>query len=162
MNEDYDYDCRNFDITWQNIYSGSCAIASNIKNNYDADVILCAQEDVMPASIVANELDLPLCVVHFSEKKNGIIVESVPRLSRAIRSGVYNQGKLPKVIIVSALIDDERNVDDIVKCYKENEPVVMSLYGRKNSKITPDYRWVLLARLVNCVFPWEKNNTNNT
>ena len=83
---DYDYgldlDLKTFQISWQNIDSGARAIASNIQRNYEPDVIICRQHDVITASIVARVLDLPLCIVHPQERIKGTIIKCLPAFSK--------------------------------------------------------------------------------
>ena len=151
-----DLESKIFRISWENVNSGAEAIATNISNNHDKpDVIICKQFDVTPASIVARILKLPLCVVYPDPRVNNIIVDSMPKFSKPIRSGEYNQPK-PKVAIICSLVDDNQNVDDLVGFYSENKPTVMSIYSRKNVINPPTYQWVRLANGVTAIFPWEE------
>lgn len=151
-----DLDTKTFRISWENIDSGARAIASNVLQNPDKpEAIVCKQFDVIPASIVARILELPLCIVHPNPRAGSIIIDSVPRFSKTIRSGEYHQPK-PRIAIVCSIVDNDDNVDDLMGFYSENNPKVLSIYSRKNTKNPPDYRWVLIAHGTNCIFPWEE------
>ena len=149
-----DLDSKIFRISWQNINSGAHVIARNIEKEHDVEVIICKQNDVIVASIVARLLDLPLCIVQTTPRQNGIIIECVPKFSKPIRSGEYNQPQA-KVAIVTTMVDDGHNVEDLKVLYNSNKPTVHTVYARANTTHPPDYHWVLIARGVNCIYPWE-------
>lgn len=144
-----------FEISWSNIESGAKAIAINIPSK--TDVIVTTQEDVIAASLVSNELNLPLCIAHLENKVNGIRVECLPKFARPIRSGEYGQGGLPSIVIVSTLVDNNRNVNDLIKHYEKlgHDVTTMSIYSRKNAETPPDYHWTYILPPVTCRFPWE-------
>ena len=148
-----------FEISWTNIESGAKAITKNIsKFESKPDVIISSQEDVVAASLVCNEVDLPLCVAHLERRVNGMLVDCLPKLARPIRSGEYSQASMPSIVIVSTLVDNKRNVNGLIKHYEKlgHNVTTMSIYSRKNVENPPDYYWTYLLASVTCRFPWEK------
>jgi len=146
-----------FNITWGNIKSGTEAITTNITNSGNIpDVILCDQADAIAASLVALGLGVPLAVAHTNPRVNNMILDCLPKLSNPIRSGEYVQATRPKIVIISTLIDDKRNVDDLVTHYTKHGHAVttMCIYSRKTVINPSDYHWVLLSRYTHYTFPW--------
>lgn len=145
-------------ISWNNINSGSTAVANYILRHELPDVIITSQEDVIPAALVCNATKIPLCIAHLTSKQNGIIVECMPKVGRPIVSGVYHQSPLPTIMIFSTMIDNTTNVDDLVSYYaKRGHNVNTScIYSRKTVTNKPDYNWVKLTQSAKYRFPWQE------
>ena len=160
MNESLkDLDEKIFRISWQNIDSGARAIVSNIQREHDdVKAVVCWQHDAIAAAIVSRILDIPMGIVHAQEKINGMKVDCYPTFTSPIRSGEYNQPQ-PKIAIVTTMVDDEHNVDTLSAIYNANNPIVTSVYSRKDIECPPDYHWSLIARGVECIYPWEEEVT---
>ncbi len=145
-------------ISWKNIYSGSAAVAKYIQRHELPDVIVTSQEDVIPAALVCNAVNIPLCIAHLTPKQNGIILNCIPKLDTPICSGVYKQSPLPTVMIFSTLIDNSRNVDELVSYYHKIGHTVNTscIYSRKVVDNPPDYNWVKLTLSTKYLFPWQE------
>lgn len=150
-----DWDSHTYRLTWEGINEAATDVAAHISDNYDIDGIVCTQFDVIPASLVAKKLKLPVCIIHPESRQNGIVIDCIPQFNKPIRSGEYYQPK-PKIAIISTLIDNSNNVDGLVGFYRDNSAMVISLFSRKDVTNPPAYQAVLLAGAVNPVFPWEE------
>jgi len=157
MNLDND-DSTLLHISWKNVYSGAAAVATYINRHELPDVIITTQEDAIPAALVCNIVNIPLCIAHLTPKQNGIILDCIPKISKPIRSGVYDQSPLPTVMIFSTLIDNFRNVDELVSYYqKKGHTVITScIYSRKAVDNPPEYAWVKLTKFAKYTFPWQQ------
>ena len=145
-------------ISWGNVHSGAKVLSDQIRKNPLPDVVIASQEDVIVASLVTNNIKVPLCIVHLNNHVDGIILDCIPKITKPIRSGVYEQPALPTVLIISTLIENERNVDDIISYYKKrgHKVTTMCIYSRKNVEHKLDYHWVNLFRTVKYIFPWDE------
>ena len=145
-------------ISWGNVNSGAQSMASHILRHKKPDVVIAQQEDVIIAALVCNIIEVPLCIAHLNPRQNGIVLDCMPKLSKPIRSGVYEQGALPSVAIISTLIDNYRNVDELASYYKKREHAVKTLcvYTRKDVDNPPDYNWVKLTKFAKYIFPWQE------
>jgi len=152
-----DNDNRLLHISWENINSGTQAIANNISEAEKPDVIITTQEDVIPAALVCNIIDVPLCIAHLNSRQNGIVIECLPKIDTLIRSGCGDQPPLPTIGIISSLIDDRRNVDELVSYYQNRGHKVKTfcIYSRKVVDKPADYHWATLIKTIKCSFPWE-------
>lgn len=145
-------------ISWGNIHTGACVLANHINETVVPDVVIAKQEDAVAASLVCNEINVPLGIVHLNSRIDKIILDCIPKASRPINSGVYEQPALPSVLIISTLIENERNVDDLVSFYEDrgHNVTTMCIYCRKKVDNPPDYKWVNLFHSVRYTFPWQE------
>ena len=145
-------------ISWGNVHSGVGILAEHINETKLPDVVIAKQEDAIVASLVCNEINVPLAIVHLNPRIDKIILDCIPKISKPINSGVYEQPPLPSVLIISTLIEDERNVDDLVSFYEArgHDVRTMCIYCRKQVDNPPDYKWVNLYRSVQYIFPWQE------
>ena len=145
-------------ISWGNVHNGAKVLSEQIRKAPLPDVVIARQEDVIAASLVSIDIEIPLCIVHLKDRIDGIILDCIPKITKPIRSGVYEQPSLPSVLIISTLIENERNVDDIISYYEKrgHNVTTMCIYSRKNVEHKPDYHWVNLFRTVKYIFPWDE------
>ena len=90
-------DTKLLHISWSNIYSGAKVLTEQIRKNSLPDVVIAREEDVITASLVANDIKVPLCIVHLKDRINGMILDCIPKITKPILSGVYEQPTLPTV-----------------------------------------------------------------
>lgn len=145
-------------ISWDNICNGAMVLVERINRTELPDVVITTEQDAIVASLVCNRINVPLCIIHLKNRQGTIILDCIPKITKPIRSGVYEQPSLPSILIISTIIENERNVDDIISYYKKlgHDVTTMCIYSRKEVDNPPDYSWVNLFHTIRYIFPWQE------
>lgn len=105
---------------WENINDDCNSIAFDLASECEKDdVIVAINNDLIPATLVANRLDLSVVQVKYGEF-SGILYDEnkLPMISKPIVSGTGLAPNFPKLIIVVSYFKYELLIKNIVKYYK--------------------------------------------
>lgn len=91
--------------------------------DYNVDAVIAISPDLIPATIIAGSLNLPLFpVVH------GPLLGSQhnlhPQINNPITSGLCTIPDIPSLLLITTVLDDDENINSVVKDYQRRGHVV--------------------------------------
>lgn len=100
---------------WGQIEKACSDLALGLSNLPMAEVIIGISPDLIPATLVASALRLPMVPVLLGDNYH---VNYLPRISNKITSGIHQMPELPPLLVVSTVLDDEKHIASVCEEYR--------------------------------------------
>ncbi len=147
---------------WAQIEKACNDLARGIRDyGSECDVVLAISPDLIPATLIASALNVPLVpIIYGSLLGQSYSTSALPRINNQITSGSGQMPEIPSLLLITSMLDGETHVNDVVKKYKQrgHDVQLVTLFQYKGIKeITTRLYWQHIMggqKSVKLVFPW--------